>query len=262
MNLVAIVLSMVVSVSLLLWLLRLKKDNPFETGTVVKLLIFGAISCILVSVVTIGLGLIKLFSQFGYDNIVNLFQNPSTENVNNFISQLKQISSGNEDNSFLREFKRTFIMVGLMEEIFKFLAAKLAIRKSTKVNTWFDMVIVMALSGLGFQIFEDLIYLSDNIISTLVRALTPFHFCFGVMMGYFYGKYKVTGNKLYMLLSILIPSVIHALFDASLKSILIKDIYLIIALVMIVVMFVILFYQIRTINKYAKSKELDIYLNK
>ena len=43
---------------------------------------------------------------------------------------------------------------------------------------------VLRIVGIGFQIVEDVLYARSeaNIVTTLIRALTPFHFTFGALL--------------------------------------------------------------------------------
>ena len=257
-----IILSLPVSLLLVFWIIRIKKDNPFPKYAVIKLLLFGVLSAILVSVFTIGFGLVRLFMTFGFENIVNLFNDPSSKSAIEIINNIKQASQASKENmSYLKLLINTFIIVGLAEEVFKFLCCKIAIRKTKIVNTWLDMVLVMALVGVGFQIIEDITYLSGSIISTIMRAITPFHFCFGIIMGYLYGLGKVKNNKIYTILSILVPSIIHTVYDASLMALEIDEMFIILVFFVMIGMFVMLFIEIRKVNKWNKTKQLDVLIN-
>ena len=46
-------------------------------------------------------------------------------------------------------------------------------------------------------------------MNAILCSLAPAHFQFGIIMGYFFGKYLVTGNKKYRTLSLWVPVLIH-----------------------------------------------------
>lgn len=51
-----------------------------------------------------------------------------------------------------------------------------------------------------------------------MRAIAAAHTVFGVIMGYFYGKYLVTGQKKYAWLSFVIPLVCHTVTNTLAAS--------------------------------------------
>ena len=97
----------------------------------------------------------------------------------------------------------------------KFFCAKAVMKKEGVVHTWLDALICFAIVALGFQIAEDISYAADSAVLAILRALTPFHFTFAVIMGYYWGLGRVKGNKSYTLLAIAVPAFIHTLFDFS-----------------------------------------------
>lgn len=93
-----------------------------------------------------------------------------------------------------------------MEEGLKFLTCRLAIRKEGMVRTWMDSVVAFAFVGITFEMIENVAFGGAEILNVIVRALAPAHFVFGVIMGYFWGKYLVTGLKRYRVLPLWCPS--------------------------------------------------------
>ncbi|MCR5008591.1 MAG: PrsW family intramembrane metalloprotease [Oribacterium sp.] len=100
---------------------------------------------------------------------------------------INKLNSG-IDNSFGIMFIRTFLVVGLVEEIFKFLVMRSSVKRIKNRMCWLDVVFLGALAGLGFELYEDIMYSGNGLGVVLLRLLTPFHFVFGVLMGYLYGK--------------------------------------------------------------------------
>ena len=54
--------------------------------------------------------------------------------------------------------------------------------------------------------------------TTLLRAFLPGHILFQFLMGYYYGKARVTGKVKYHVLSLLVPILVHTLFDLFIIS--------------------------------------------
>ncbi len=123
-----------------------------------------------------------------------------------------------------------FLVVGLFEEMSKYLLLHLGSWKNKEFNCQFDGVVYSVFVSLGFALWENISYVLHYGFSTaIVRALTavPGHACFGVFMGIFYGLargYKAKGNKaaknFCKLLALLIPAAIHGAYDyvASVES--------------------------------------------
>lgn len=128
-----------------------------------------------------------------------------------------------EYGSYSFAFVDAFIVAGLSEELFKFLALKSKTFKSPDFNCKFDAIVYAVFVGMGFAAFENIFYLYDGTISdALLRMFTsiPGHACFAVFMGYFYSNAKygsLYGNKRMMrknnLLAILVPVILHGIYD-------------------------------------------------
>lgn len=69
---------------------------------------------------------------------------------------------------------------------------------------------VFRIVGIGFQIVEDVLYAHSeaNIVTALIRALTPFHFTFGLLR-----QGKGNGKKGYYVLAFVVPFLVHGLYD-------------------------------------------------
>ena len=83
----------------------------------------------------------------------------------------------------------TFVVVGVSEELSKYVLLKKVTWNNPEFNCKFDGVIYAVAVGLGFALWENIKYVAAYGIATaLVRAVTavPGHACFGVFMGVFY----------------------------------------------------------------------------
>ena len=112
----------------------------------------------------------------------------------------------------------TFIVLALAEEIVKFFAFKLFLKKKPFAYKPADMVAIMVIIGTGFGMLEAGIYAVDSSpILMFVRGITIGHVGYGFLTGLFYAKRMQTDKKLYGFLAVLIPWLIHGLYDFSLS---------------------------------------------
>ena len=123
-------------------------------------------------------------------------------------------------------FLNTFFGVALFEEGFKWLITMFFGYKNEAFDEVYDIIVYAVFASLGFACFENIGYVLQSGLGTaFTRALVsiPGHTCFAITMGYFFSKAKIgqlSGNKkIYtknMILSILVPMVIHSAYDAFL----------------------------------------------
>ena len=252
----ATIMAVPVSVGLLIWILHMKKNDPFPRFTFVKLLIGGAVALLLSSIVTIAGGLINLLMQIGPEQLKMM---TSTEGIVQVLNEINAAANAITPQSLLRGFVKCFLLIGLTEEFFKFICSKFVMRKEGVVVTWKDALLCFAVTAVSFQLLEDIGY-AGNIGTAIFRALTPFHFTFAVIMGYFYGLGKVKGNGFYSLLAIIAPSLIHTLYDFSINLLKRDDSFIFVNLGMNAVMFVLTVFVILKLRKWNRDGDLDIYL--
>ncbi|MEH6945092.1 PrsW family glutamic-type intramembrane protease, partial [Bacillus sp. JJ722] len=82
----------------------------------------------------------------------------------------------------------------------------------------YDGVVYGSAVSLGFATAENLLYLVANGVEfAFGRAFLPVssHALFGVIMGYYLGRGKFTENRkrIFLLLALLVPFVLHGLYD-------------------------------------------------
>ena len=111
-----------------------------------------------------------------------------------------------------------FVVAGMTEELFKFLALYLLVWKSPSFNEKFDGIVYAVFVALGFAGVENVIYVLEGGMQTAItRALTavPAHAIFGITMGYYLGiahMYKeLRGN--YLARALLVPVILHGIYD-------------------------------------------------
>lgn len=255
MGIISTLLSLPVSIILIRWLIRKKQETgrPFEKGNVWRLVLFGAISAIVASVITLLIAGVKAFLVIKPETLNALLHVQSEEEVQQIIAEndLKRgFSAG-------KVFLNTLLSVGLVEELSRFVFLRIAAWKKPFAKTWMDLVICGSIVGTGFQLLEDLLYSSGGLAVSVMRALTPFHFLFGALMGYFAGKAAATGKKVNYVWAILIPVALHTLFDASINTMQEIDVFVLLTLVMFAVNLALVIFMIVKINRWSKNGALD-----
>jgi RsiW-degrading membrane proteinase PrsW (M82 family) len=113
---------------------------------------------------------------------------------------------------------RAFIVAGTTEEVFKFLVLYLLVWNSPSFNEKFDGIVYAVFVSLGFAAVENVLYVMDGGFQTaIIRAITavPAHAIFGITMGYYLGIAHMYEElrKSYLLKAILIPILLHGLYD-------------------------------------------------
>jgi len=111
-----------------------------------------------------------------------------------------------------------FLVAGTTEELFKFLALYLLIWRNPNFNEKFDGIVYAVFVSLGFAAVENVMYVMDGGVKiAIVRALTavPAHAFFGITMGYYFGIAHMYTEirKAYLLKAILIPILLHGIYD-------------------------------------------------
>lgn len=115
-------------------------------------------------------------------------------------------------------FYSAFIEAGFPEELCKFVVLFLLIWWNKNFNEHIDGIVYAAFVGMGFACIENILYVFGSGFGTgIMRGIisVPGHFLFGVLMGYFLSlaKFSTKGKLGYLLLSIIVPGVVHGLFD-------------------------------------------------
>lgn len=159
-----------------------------------------------------------------------------------------------------------FFGVALIEEGFKWIVVKKLGYKSTEFDEIYDIIVYSVFASLGFACIENIGYVLQNGIGTgILRAILsiPGHTCFGIIMGYYLSKAKINLlnnnsflNKKNIFLSIFMPSLLHAMYDALLT--IDGDIYFFIFLFFDVILVVSCF---KTVNRISKIQQNITYNN-
>lgn len=115
-------------------------------------------------------------------------------------------------NPLAAGFLTAFLTAGLIEEVLKYLMFRLAIFKNKEVVNWMDAIIAAVFVAGGFGLLEDVGYVIGGDVNVL-RAILPMHLLFQLVMGYYFGKACVTGQKKYHVYALAVPVLLHTVFD-------------------------------------------------
>ncbi len=158
----------------------------------------------------------------------------------------KFIDTLNFNSIFVYNIVKYFFIVAFIEEICKFIPAKLIGMKSKYHTSYFDTLLYFTFAGLGFACIENIMYVMTFTIKTaFIRGLlsVPGHILFSVILGIFIGlanrEKLINNNKtneksiIYTTLGFVISSGVHALFNIGLtlktdilKALVVTTIYL------------------------------------
>ena len=111
-----------------------------------------------------------------------------------------------------------FLAKGLIEELLKWGIFLLLIYGHVEFDEPYDGIVYGVAISLGFATFENILYLFTNGVEyAWGRAIFPVssHGLFGVIMGFYFGKAKFSKEKRlkYMAVALIIPFLLHGLFN-------------------------------------------------
>ena len=129
-----------------------------------------------------------------------------------------------EPASILGAISTSFLGAAIPEEIAKFFLLWLVLRKNRFFDEKMDGIVYAVCISLGFAALENIMYLFSNVESYLSVGISraifsvPGHFCFGILMGYYYSLAKFypktpLKNKILILVA---PIIVHGLYDSIL----------------------------------------------
>lgn len=208
--------------------------------------------------------LVKLFFGGILSVIVTLF-------VTILIYHYFPVFSNSESLNLIMLIPYCFILIGLVEEGSKWFMLKTITWYNKEFSYMYDAIVYAVFVSLGFATLENIVYvLSGGITTAIIRTIfsIPGHTFFGVFMGYYYGLAKqaeISGDiKLKnrnLHLSILIPTLLHGIFDYCLFSM--EPLLLIIYLVFVIFLYIKAFKKINQIGniktKFTRKKIIKKY---
>lgn len=118
----------------------------------------------------------------------------------------------------------SFIVAGLTEEGLKALILIPNLVREKNFNEKLDGIIYSVFLSLGFATVENIIYIlfedpTSVFQVSIIRAIIsiPAHMMFAIIMGYYISKYKFNMSKskpkIYLIISIIVPILLHGIFD-------------------------------------------------
>ena len=118
----------------------------------------------------------------------------------------------------------SFIVAGLTEEGLKALILIPNLLREKNFNEKLDGIIYSVFLSLGFATIENIIYIlfedpTSVFQVSIIRAIIsiPAHMMFAIIMGYYISKYKFNSSKskpkTYLIMSIIVPILLHGIFD-------------------------------------------------
>ena len=168
------------------------KKSPEPTGQLIKAFLFGILSVPVSFCLSIPFGIIGLYPV--------------------------------EATGILGSISAAFFGAAIPEEIAKFFMLWLLLRKNRYFDEKMDGIVYAVCVSLGFAALENIMYLFSNAETFLsvgfVRAIfaVPGHFCFGILMGYYYSlaKFYPQSPKKNKALILIAPIFVHGLYDSIL----------------------------------------------
>ena len=188
-----ILLTALLPIAILVYYIYDKDKNSLEpTGQLVKAFFYGILSVPLSLFISIPLGMLGVYPS----EAINILGSIST----------------------------AFFGAAVPEEIAKLFVLWLVLRKNPYFDENMDGIVYAVCVSLGFAALENIMYLFSNAETFLsvgiVRAIfaVPGHFCFGILMGYYYSLAKfypksAIKNKMLVLIA---PIIAHGLYDSIL----------------------------------------------
>lgn len=123
-------------------------------------------------------------------------------------------------NTFGDVVNFSFLGAAIPEELAKLLMLWLFLRKNPFFDERMDGIVYAVCVSLGFAGLENVMYVLGNtdwMSVALMRAFTavPGHFCYGVIMGYFYSlaKFDPKNRTKYSILALVAPILAHGIYN-------------------------------------------------
>ena len=177
---------------LVFYIYRKDKNLPEPTSQLVKAFLWGVLSAPLSFFISVPFGLLGLYPA--------------------------------EATTVLGSVCTAFFGAAIPEECAKLFVLWLVLRKNPFFDEKMDGIVYAVCVSLGFAALENILYLFSDTESFLsigiVRAIfaVPGHFCFGILMGYYYSiaKFYPKSSIKNKILVLLAPIIAHGLYDSIL----------------------------------------------
>lgn len=159
-----------------------------------------------------------------------------------------------ETDTFLGAVMASFISAAFPEEVLKLAALSILVKRCKHFDEMFDGIVYAVCIGMGFAGFENILYLlgaEDEWMTVgISRALlaVPMHYFFAIIMGALFslGWFDKKNRKVYMIAALVLPIIVHGLYDTLCFSISLNENLSLCILIGFIIGF-------RCIRRYVKS---------
>lgn len=216
-------LAILPGILIIIYVYRMDKVEKEPWRLILKLMLFGAISCIPAS-----------FMESMIDGVMPAFP----------------------EGSLGYAVWMAFCSAAFCEELCKFFFLRVGTWRNPEFGYRFDGIVYGVAVAIGFAVLENILYVSQYGLSTaLVRAVmaVPLHAFCGVFMGIFYGAAKQAavqgrGSLKFTLLALIVPMLIHGFYDTL--AFLGNSAATIILLAFVVLMYIV---SIRVVRRFSRD---------
>jgi RsiW-degrading membrane proteinase PrsW (M82 family) len=164
--------------------------------------------------------------------------------------------------TFFETMTYAFIGVALIEEFCKWLMTFIGAYKHKAYDEVYDGIVYSVYVSLGFACLENILYvfMNKSVVVGISRALlaVPGHACDAVFMGYYLSLAKVYASqgkknleKKNLVLSVLVPTILHGIYDFCLFSNI--DLLLIVFLIFVIALYIFSIKKIKLLAAQCKN---------
>lgn len=187
-------------VLIILLFVYLKDRNKEPLSLLVKLFFAGIMSCFMVLIVS------RVMAGF-----------------------LPFMNGALSEKSFIEIILYSFVGVAMVEEVCKWIMTYTIAYHNREFDELYDGIVYATFVSLGFAFFENVLYVmnSSSVNTALLRAVSavPSHACDAIFMGYYLSmakQYALRKNeeleKKNIILSLIVPIILHGIYDYCLMS--------------------------------------------
>lgn len=140
-----------------------------------------------------------------------------------YVEQLLLSVTGLSTINYFDSFLLAFLVIAVVEEGYKFLVLLIAVWKNKNFDYKYDAIVYSVFISLGFATLENILYVQNTGLSVAIwRGIisVPAHAFYAIASGFFFGLAKECSSKkeksktiLFLFLSILVPIILHGIFD-------------------------------------------------
>ena len=155
------------------------------------------------------------------------------------------ITDNVKDVSFFKLFSSVLLGLALVEEFCKWLMIRFLGYNHKDFDQFYDIIVYSTFVALGFAMIENIFYVVPGGLSLgLFRAIfsIPGHASFGVFMGLFLGlakfyeKKDIVLSKIYMFYAVLVPTLLHTIYNFCLLAN--KTVFFIVFIIFIIILYI------------------------